>query len=133
MRRSVVFAAGAREHEARAPDSAADGRDCRRVRRRRGSTSLSRRWSLGGSGLRRGVLLAAAARAPPFLLRCFLGTEHPFALGAVGALEPFPPVGNLDRNLSAVPAQPEKIVARAKARMLEQPEWALAGALLEAW
>src|SRR2546428_838011 len=73
---------------------------------------------------------AANARAP-VLLRRLVGTEHAFALVAVRALEAFPPVGELDGNLAAVAAQPEKIVSGAEARMLEQPERPLAGALLE--
>src|SRR2546429_557730 len=122
-------------------------RDCERRRRPKSSRSRSskrgalRRLPLRSSVLgwrrrpryvrgRRFAFAPATARAPVFLWR-LVGTEHAFALVAVRALEAFPPVGELNGNLAAVAAQPEKIVSGAEARMLEQSERPLAGALFE--
>src|SRR5262249_50215962 len=85
-----------------------------------------------GVRLLRCPLAAATCGAATLALRSLVGPKHAFTLGAIGLLEALPPVGDLDRDLSAMPAQPQEIVARAEARMLEQTERALARALLEA-
>src|SRR5262249_7156039 len=101
-----------------------DGKACHRILGLRGLRSI------GALRLRR-PLAAAASRSAALALRPLFGSQHAFAFGRIGLLEALPPVSDLDRYLSAVPAQPQEVVARAEARMLEQPERALARALLE--
>src|SRR5947207_13183866 len=133
MRRAAACAAAARARAWLAPGGVGDGRDCCRARRRRGSSVLGRRGrGIGSVDGGPGVLPSPAARAPAFLFRGFVRTQHVFALRSIGVLEVFPPVDELDRDLSAVSAQPEKVVGGPEARMLEKPEWALTRTLLEA-
>src|SRR5450755_2741296 len=86
---------------------------------------------------RRAARVASLALAPTStlaLFRCVFRPQHVLALLHVGVLEAIPPLGKAREfafHLAALAAQPQEIVARAKARMLEQPKGTLARALLE--
>src|SRR5215471_3306852 len=92
--------------------------------------SSTRRVVRPGDGFRSALLPAASARAA-LLARAFVGTQHPGTLFGLSGLEAVPPFGQLERNLAAQSAQPKKIVAGTKSRVLEQAKWSLSGALLE--
>src|ERR1700687_4094554 len=69
------------------------------------------------------------------LFRRFLGPQHVLALFHAAMLEAIPPVGERGKlafHLAAGAAQPQEIVAGAKAGVLEQAKRALSRALLEA-
>src|SRR5262245_41014617 len=69
---------------------------------------------------------------PPSARRLALAHQHAGPLFLAGMLEARPPLADVALHLAALAAQPQEVVARAKARMLEQAPRPLAEALQEA-